>query len=221
MENQYGQYVPNFLQMYPPAPAPTITPSERATSCIAICVVAAEVSIERTYQDGGKTIGVIRVEVEETLGHYAEWAGVQTWQIRRLNDLAYGRTLHLHQKLKVPLNKTASHLFEQSRYEHHKRIQEDFFSAYRIGELAPYRIQRGDNYWTLCREKFDIPMWLLTHFNPEVDLADLRVHQKLMIPAIEKRLKDANELQSPPDAQDFQWFSKESNQKSTILLRDS
>ena len=164
-------------------------------------VVAAEVSIERMFQDRGKTIGIIRVEVEETLGHYAEWAGVQTWQIRRLNGLSYGRTLHLHQKLKVPLHKTASHLFEQSRYEHHKRLQEDFFSAYRIGALAAYRIQRGDNYWTLCRDRFDIPMWLLTHFNPEVDLADLRIHQKLMIPTVEKIINDGNDFQPLMDVQ--------------------
>jgi membrane-bound lytic murein transglycosylase D len=151
--------------------------------------MAAEVSIEKLWHENGQAIGVIRVEVEETLGHFAEWAGVRTWQIRRLNDLAYGQTLHLHQKLKIPLGRRSSHTFEENRYEHHKRLQEDFFSVYRISSLVPYRIQRGDNYWTLCQAKFDIPMWLLSNCNPEVDFAKLRIHQEVLIPVVEKLTK--------------------------------
>lgn len=160
-------------------------------------VMAAEVSIERTLQDQGQTVGVIRVEVEETLGHYAEWTGVRTWQIRRLNGLPFGRTLHLHQKLKIPLGPTGAQAFEQNRYEHHKRLQEDFFSVYRISALTPYRIQRGDNFWTLCRDRFDIPMWLLSNCNPEVDFADLRIQQRVMIPVVEKISKTEDALPSP------------------------
>jgi membrane-bound lytic murein transglycosylase D len=76
--------------------------------------------------------------------------------------------------------------FEEQRYEFHKRLQEDFFAAYRVSEMEAYRVQSGDSYWTLCRDKFDIPLWLLKHYNSEVDLADLRVQQKLVIPMIEE-----------------------------------
>jgi membrane-bound lytic murein transglycosylase D len=168
---------PDPLVVMDPAREPP-APSEQ--------VIAAEVSFQRTMEDGGQTVGVIRVEVEETLGHYAEWAGVRTWQIRRMNALPYGRTLHLHQKLKIPLHQTAIQVFEQNRYEYHKRLQEDFFSVYRISTLVPYRIQFGDNFWTLCQTRFEIPMWLLSNCNPQVDFADLRVQQKVMIPVVEK-----------------------------------
>lgn len=162
--------------------------------------MAAEVSIEKLLHENGQAIGVIRVEVEETLGHFAEWAGVRTWQIRRLNGLTYGQTLHLHQKLKIPLGRTPLHTFEENRYEYHKRIQEDFFSVYRISSLVSYRIQRGDNFWTLCQAKFDIPMWLLSNCNPEVDFANLRIHQEVLIPAVGKRTKaDDEKAQSPLD----------------------
>ncbi len=161
-------------------------------------VMAAEVSIERTMEDRGQTVGMIRVEVEETLGHYAEWAGVKTWQIRRLNGLTFGRTLHLHQKLKIPLGRTGIETFEQNRYEYHKRLQEDFFSVYRISALMPYKIQRGDNFWTLCQTKFDIPMWLLSNCNPQVDFADLRVQQQVMVPVVEKITK-AEDIDTLPD----------------------
>jgi membrane-bound lytic murein transglycosylase D len=161
-------------------------------------VMAAEVSIERTFQEQGRAVGLIRVEVEETLGHYAEWAGVRAWQIRRINGLPYGRTLHLHQKLKIPLHQTAIETFEQHRYEFHKRLQEDFFSVYRISALVPYQIKRGDNFWMLSQTMFDIPMWLLSNCNPQVDFAELRAQQKVMIPVVEK-INRAEDVQPVPD----------------------
>jgi membrane-bound lytic murein transglycosylase D len=111
---------------------------------------------------------------------------VRTQVIRRLNGLPFGRTLHLHQKVKVPLKRTNQAAFEEQRYEFHKRLQEDFFAVYRVAELETYHVRRGDSYWTLCRDKFGIPLWLLKHYNTEVDLADLRVRQKLIIPLLEK-----------------------------------
>jgi hypothetical protein len=86
----------------------------------------------------------------------------------------------------IPLAAVAAKDFEARRYEFHKRLQEDFYAAYRVGELQRYRVQPGDSYWTLCREKFDLPLWLLRHYNAEVNLAALRIHQPLTIPAIER-----------------------------------
>ena len=149
-------------------------------------IVSADVAFERIVERNGQLVGIIQVEVEETLGHYADWAGVATQQIRRLNGLRYGEFLRLHQKIRIPLGHTNAETFEQNRYEYHKRLQEDFYAAYRVGELQSYRVKRGDSIWTLCRGQFDIPMWLLKHCNPEVDLGDLRFHQKLVIPTIEK-----------------------------------
>jgi membrane-bound lytic murein transglycosylase D len=149
-------------------------------------IVTADVAFERIIQYKGQRVGIIQVEVEETLGHYAEWAKVSTRRVRRLNGLPYGHVLQLHQKIRIPLGRTSAESFEQNRYEYHKRLQEDFYAVYRIGELQSYRVQRGDSIWTLCRAKFDLPMWLLKHCNPEVDLAALKFHQKLIIPTIER-----------------------------------
>jgi membrane-bound lytic murein transglycosylase D len=111
---------------------------------------------------------------------------VRTREIRRLNGLPYGRTLHLDQEVLIPLAKVSLDTFEERRYEHHKRIQEDFFAAYRAVEKTPYRVRTGDTVWGLCRERFDIPVWLLQHFNPDADLAALRAGQLLQIPTVEK-----------------------------------
>ena len=149
-------------------------------------IVSIDVRFETMAQDHQQPVGVLRVEVEETLGHYAEWAGVRTQQIRRLNGLRYGRTLHLGQKVKIPLDKVDAAVFEEQRYEYHKRLQEDFFAVYRVSELEPYRVQRGDNIWTLCRDKFGVPMWLLKHYNMDVDLANLHIQDKIMMPLIQE-----------------------------------
>ena len=153
-------------------------------------IVSIDVRFDRVTNINQRPVGTVQVEVEETLGHYAEWAGIRAQQIRRLNGLRFGRTLHLHQKVKIPLDKTNAAAFEEQRYEYHKRLQEDFFAVYRVSELEPYRVQQGDNYWMLCREKFDVPMWLLKHYNMDVDLAALRIQQKLMIPVIEQTTAD-------------------------------
>lgn len=149
-------------------------------------IVTADVAFERIIQYKGQLVGIIQVEVEETLGHYAEWAKVSTQQVRRLNGWPYGQVLQLHQKVRIPLVRTNAETFEQNRYEYHKRLQEDFYAVYRVGELQSYRVQRGDSVWTLCRGRFDLPMWLLKHCNPEVDLAALKFYQKLVIPTIER-----------------------------------
>jgi membrane-bound lytic murein transglycosylase D len=162
-------------------------------------IVSADVHFEKIISHGNRPVGILQVEVEETLGHYAEWADVRTQQIRQLNGLPFGQTLHLHQKIKIPLARTTARAFEENRYEFHKRLQEDFFAVYRVSDLQPYRVMRGDNLWTLCLEKFDIPMWLLKNCNPEVDFADLRLHQKLMVPTIEKNAADDPDLPADPE----------------------
>jgi membrane-bound lytic murein transglycosylase D len=154
-------------------------------------IVNADVGFARIIQFKQQPVGILQVEVEETLGHYAEWAGVRASRIRRLNNLPFGQPLQLHKEIKIPLDAIAATDFEARRYDFHKRLQEDFFAAYRVGELQRYRVQPGDSYWTLCRDKFDLPLWLLRHYNAGVNLAALRIHQPLTIPAIESVLDDS------------------------------
>lgn len=148
-------------------------------------VVSTDIGFHRIDDGVRQAVGIIRVEVEETLGHYAEWAGVRASSIRRLNGLSFGRPLHLNQQVKIPLGNVNAADFETRRYEFHKRLQEDFYNAYRVGELQRYRVRPGDSYWTLCREKFDLPLWLLKQYNANINLAALKVHQSLTIPSVE------------------------------------
>ena len=181
-------------------PEPAASAAKAAiTEPVMPATVSAQVAINRVVKTTARPIGVITVDVEETLGHYAEWAGVSAHQLRRMNRLSRGHALRLHQEIKIPLDKVSRDRFEARRHAFHKKLQTEFFASYRIGELQQYRVQPGDSYWSLCHKKFDLPLWLLRYYNAEVNLADLRVHQALTIPAVVS-IVDGTEKNGSPDA---------------------
>lgn len=145
-------------------------------------------AVGRVSIKGGKSIGHLRVEAEETLGHYAEWLDVPASEIRRLNRFRYGRPLQLSQRIKIPLNRVTKEDFEVKRFEYHQELAEDFFASYRVDKVRTYSIKRGDNIWTLSRQEFEVPLWLIKHYNGDVDFGALMPSQKLLIPIIEKNV---------------------------------
>jgi membrane-bound lytic murein transglycosylase D len=170
-----------------PASEPAIDPA----------FVGGNLEVERVMTQKGKPVGIIRVEMEETLGHYAEWLEIPTKIIRRLNRFPYSKTLKLHMKVKIPLNKISKEQFEETRFEFHKKIQEDFFSFYEIEAIQVYQLKKGDNIWTLCNDTFEMPVWLFKKYNSKIDLDDLRYTQKLMIPVIKEVAADAGDRVLP------------------------
>ncbi|WP_419661416.1 LysM: peptidoglycan-binding lytic transglycosylase [Desulfosarcina variabilis str. Montpellier] len=149
-------------------------------------VVDVDFAFTRVEQTQRQPLGVINVDVEETIGHYAEWAGVRTSRIRHLNNIPYGKPLRLHQAIQIPLDNVTATVFEARRLSFHENLQKEFFAAHRVEELQQYRVKPGDSYWTLCRDKFDLPLWLLRHYNKDINLLALRANQPLIIPAIQR-----------------------------------
>jgi peptidoglycan lytic transglycosylase D len=160
-------------------------------------IVGGNLEVERVMIEKGKPVGIIQVEMEETLGHFAEWLEIPTRIIRRLNKFPYSKTLQLHMKMKIPLDKISKEQFEETRFEYHKKIQEDFFSFYGIESVQQYQLQKGDNVWTLCNDTFEMPVWLLKKYNPKVDFNDLRCQQKLVIPVIKELTRNAADMVHP------------------------
>jgi len=148
----------------------------------------AYVAVEQISSHGGKPVGIIQVEVEETLGHYAEWLEVSAREIRRLNGIRYGVYVHVNQKIKIPFRSVTKEEFEEKRLEYHKQLAEDFFAAYRVEKVIPYVIKKGDNIWNLSREQFEVPVWLIKRYNSKVDFSALTPSQKLLIPVVEKNV---------------------------------
>lgn len=168
---------------------PTVLAKEQPTVSIPQVnpeIIQANLAVERVWNQNGKSVGAIRVEVEETLGHYAEWLAVTAWEIRRLNGFAYGQIIRLDQQIKIPLDRVSKEEFEEKRFEYHKELTEDFFASYRVEKIDVYYIKKGDNIWTLSRDEFEVPLWLLKRYNTHLDFSALMPSQQLLIPVVEK-----------------------------------
>ncbi len=151
-------------------------------------VVQGNLAVKHVQSQQGRIIGIIRVEVEETLGHYAEWLEVSAGEIRRLNGLKYGEPIRINETIKIPMARVTKAEFEEKRFEYHKELSEDFFASYRVEKVHIYTIKRGDNIWTLSREQFEVPLWLIKKFNTHLDFSALQPSQELKIPIIEKNV---------------------------------
>lgn len=125
------------------------------------------------------------VSPEDTVRSEVVLAIADTPPEEDLNNIPFGKPLQLHQAVQIPLESVVADAFEARRLSFHRQPQKDFFAAYRVGELQQYLVKPGDSYWTLCREKFDLPLRLLQYYNKDVNLAVLGTDQPLTIPAIE------------------------------------
>ncbi len=149
--------------------------------------VAQDLSVVKVEERGGRRFGIIRVAAAETLGHYAQWLGVPTSQLRRLNNLRYGRPIHVNQQLRIPLAGSGEAEFVEKRYDFHRELLEDFFASWRIEDLRPYRVKSGDSIWVLCAREFDLPFWLICRFNKDLDPLKMRPSQEIMVPVVVRK----------------------------------
>ncbi len=126
----------------------------------------------------------IRVEPEETLGHYAEWLEIPTQRLREINHLAFGEEIRIGQRIKLSFEKVSPEEFMRRRYEYLKSIEEDFFSSYRVENVKVHKVRRGQNIWYITRRLYDVPLWLVAKYNPDRDLQNLHPGDEIMIPVV-------------------------------------
>ncbi len=189
----YKEYIPEEIHVRYDETNGNGTPGNNGQATPAASLSEAEVNptvvigdflIEETTKIGSKTIGVIKVGPEETIGHYAGWLDVPALAIRQLNGLKGHTPLQMDQRLKIPLTKVSKESFEEKRYEYHKELEEDFFSVYRINGESEYMVKKGDNIWALCKKTFEIPFWLIRKYNTGQDFNALQPDDKLRIPSV-------------------------------------
>ena len=129
--------------------------------------------------------GWIRVEPDETLGHYADWLGIPTQRIRRWNGLSYGQFLQIGQKIYLKFESVSASDFEEKRLEYHKSLEEDFFSNYKVVGTKIHTIRRGENIWYLCNSVYQLPYWLVKSYNGDRSLFRLHPGDSIVIPEVE------------------------------------
>jgi membrane-bound lytic murein transglycosylase D len=177
-----------------PQPEPIPAPTPAATTQVAAVVPtpAPAPAGARPVVNNGESSwrqvsnNVVRVDSNETLGHFADWLEVPTQRLRQMNGIRPGRAVHVGQKLKLDFSKVSAEQFLERRLEYHKGIEEDFFGSFEVASVEDYRVKRGESIWQLCKRR-DVPMWLLQSYNPDTDLSNLKPGLELKVPVVESR----------------------------------
>ncbi|MFO1468017.1 MAG: transglycosylase SLT domain-containing protein [Steroidobacteraceae bacterium] len=126
----------------------------------------------------------IIVQAEETLGHYADWSGININQLRAINHLKRGSPVSMGRKLKLPLAKAEVARFEDARRTYHRQLQDAYFASHRISGTESYAVKKGESLWTIQQSHPDIPAWLIRQYNPRVDFSELRPGSTLNLPRV-------------------------------------
>jgi membrane-bound lytic murein transglycosylase D len=177
---------PALIPVTPPAPAPASPPApEPGAATAAAAVPPAVLAVEddpfrRVHRDR------VRVDLDETLGHYAEWLEVSAGRLRALNRLSRRSPLRVGQELKLDFSRVPPEQFTERRLEYHKSIEEDFFGSYKITGTVTHHLRRGESLWLISHKIYAVPTWLIRRYNPDLDLSRLVPGTTLQIPIAEK-----------------------------------
>ena len=112
----------------------------------------------------------ITVQALETLGHFAEWLDLPTQRLRDLNSLSFREAVVLGQTLTLEFARVDAPTFEQRRRAFHQQLQSDFFAAYQIDDIESHVIRPGESLWILAARTYNVPVWLLRQYNPDLNL---------------------------------------------------
>jgi membrane-bound lytic murein transglycosylase D len=139
----------------------------------------------------------ITVSIDETIGHYADWLGIATSKIRKLNNMGSGSDIRINKHITIPvLQKDMIDQFIESRLEYHMAIEEDFYSQYKVSDVKSHAIQKRETLWDITNQSDNenaLPLWLFKKYNKHLDLNTLVPGTIVWIPVIvEKSANDSN-----------------------------
>jgi membrane-bound lytic murein transglycosylase D len=166
------------------APPPREPVSARQTDSNALLPVAAPTGSSDTTDYGVGPNDTVVVQAAETLGHYADWLGVNSQALRALNKLHKNAMVTLGHKVKLDFSKVSVEQFVATRREYHHHLQEDYFATHRIAGTENYSVKRGESLWVIAQQHADLPVWLVAQYNPDVDFNDVRPGTTITLPQV-------------------------------------
>ena len=139
----------------------------------------------------------ITVQALETLGHYADWLEIPTQRLRDINSLSFREAVVVGQSLTLDVGRVDAPTFEQRRRAYHQQIQSDFFAAYQIEDIDSHVIKPGESLWVLAARTYNVPVWLLRQYNPDLNFDRIQTGAVVKFP----RLKAIAAQGAAPDPQ--------------------
>lgn len=110
----------------------------------------------------------------ETLGHYADWLGIRTQRLRDINGMPFEQAVVVGRRIELDFSEVDQALFEARRVAYQAERQESFFRAYQIDGMTEHVVSSGESLWLLALRQYDVPVWLLRQYNPDIDLDRVR-----------------------------------------------
>ncbi len=130
----------------------------------------------------------IRVESDETLGHYADWLGIGSAKpLRTLNQISSGYNMHVGQVVRIPFA-SASEVdrFERKRSEFHQVLNEELKEHYDLTGIYSHTVRRGETVWSMSQQA-GFPIWLFYKLNPELKSGKLARGMRVLLPRLQKK----------------------------------
>lgn len=143
-------------------------------------------NLETTLSGDGATAEIL-VSTDETIGHYAEWLGIQTYRIRQMNRMGGRSDIRIGGPILIPADQPALASMMQARLEYHMAIEEDFYGRFKVTDVKQKTLKRGEALWDICNGPDPIPLWLLKKYNKQIDFGKLLPGATIWIPSVEEK----------------------------------
>jgi membrane-bound lytic murein transglycosylase D len=166
----------------PPPAAPAVA---AATAVASLAPAVTPTSNSDTTDYGVGPNDTVTIQAAETLGHFADWSGTSVDELRRLNRLHKGAAVGLGRTIKLKFTGVNAERFTAARRLYHRGLQDKYFANHRIAATQSYAIRRGDSLWTVAHQHGDMPVWLISQYNPDIDFGDMRPGTSITLPEVE------------------------------------
>jgi membrane-bound lytic murein transglycosylase D len=132
----------------------------------------------------------IEVQDMETLGHYADWLEIRTQRLRDINGMPFEQAVVVGKRIRLDFSNVDEALFEARRVAYQAERQESFFLAYQIEAIVDHVVSPGESLWLLALNEYDVPVWLLRQYNPDIDLDQVRPGTVVRFPRLRSIQRD-------------------------------
>ncbi|MFP6891245.1 MAG: transglycosylase SLT domain-containing protein [Nitrospinota bacterium] len=135
----------------------------------------------------GGSGGWVRVQENETIGHFSRWLELSPARLRRMNGIRSNRKVRMGKRIRLSFLSVPKSDFIQRRTAYHKKIEKSFFAKFTVSRVKRHRLKRGENLWTLLVKTYKVPLWLVRRYNSGKKLRRIAAGDELAIPVVRRR----------------------------------
>jgi hypothetical protein len=140
----------------------------------------------------------VEIRHGENLVSLAELAETSVDAIAELNRLSDFDSLVVGQEIYIPIPEdqsgTLSDSFVVSFDERRDMARADRVERFEnqsggLIVMRTHRVKTGETAWGLSSSEFEVPLWVLAYYNPDVNLERLRIGQELHYPLVQSTVE--------------------------------